>query len=493
MGNLDFNSNEMNTDLIEIKNAIPRINFFSFSTPINWKIKKGEQWAVIGANGSGKTLLIEILTGKYGLKSGEISCKDECGKQYSIRNFVKYVAFKDIYSLTDCRNSYYQQRWNIGLEEDIPLVKDFLKQEDNQEWVNHLISTFRINDLLNKKINLLSSGELRKFLLVKSLASKPRILIIDQPFIGLDSHSRRVLNEVFNDLIKFTDLQIILLVSDIADIPPLITHILPIIDCNIFPFQNFTDFINNKDLHKNLFKSRIDDHLLSKLPKSQVVISYNNAILFKDINISYDKRTILNHLSWTVKKGEKWALLGPNGSGKSTLLSLIVADNPQAYANDITLFDQPRGTGESIWDIKRNIGYISPEMHLYYQKNVCCLDVVSSGFFDTIGLYNKCTEIQKEIALLWMKILGIESLHLSSFLNISTGEQRLVLLARIFVKDPSLLILDEPLHGLDMDNKKKIIKLLNLYCSSDKTVIFVSHYKEEIPEIINHELVLTKH
>lgn len=167
------------------------------------------------------------------------------------------------------------------------------------------------------------------------------------------------------------------------------------------------------------------------------------------VSIKYGSRTILKELDWEVKNGEKWALFGPNGAGKSTLLSLIYADNPQSYANTLYLFDRKRGSGESIWDIKKRIGYVSPEMHLFYMENVPVLNIVGSGFFDSIGLFRKCTEQQQQVALAWMRVFGIEGLKERSFLTLSSGEQRLALLARAFVKDPDLIILDEPLHGLD--------------------------------------------
>lgn len=478
--------------ILKLKNITPRQEFAKFSQPINWTINKNEHWAVIGPNGAGKTLLIDILMGKHAIKSGEIICKDENGNQKTIRDFIKFVAFRDIYSLTDTQNGYYQQRWNIGLEEDIPCVKDILNKEQDQDWINYLISVFKIKDLIEKKINLLSSGELRKFLIVRSLSTKPRILIMDNPFIGLDSNSRKVLQNVLSDLVKIDNLQIILIVSDIIDIPPIITHILPIKNKELLTPFSLSDFLSNHNLHKTLFQSKINNSLVSLFSEEKEKFDFENALLFKNITIRYRARTILNNLSWQVKKGEKWALLGPNGSGKSTLLSLVAADNPQAYANDITLFDRKRGTGESIWDIKKHIGYVSPEMHLYYQKNISCLDVVGSGFFDTVGLYKKCKEEQKAIALKWMRVLGIENLKDTSFLSISTGEQRLVLLARVFVKNPSLLILDEPLHGLDMENKRQIKKIIEKFCTSEKALIYVTHYKEEIPDIINHKFILTK-
>lgn len=478
----------METDnLIEIRNAIPRINTLAFSQPINWVVKDNQHWAIIGPNGGGKTLLIDILLGKHALKSGEIISKDNV----SISTIVKCVAFRDIYSLADIQNSYYQQRWNAGDEHEVPIVRDLFAKGD-KEWVEMLIAAFRIEDLVEKPINLLSSGELRKTLIVRSLLTKPRILILDNPFIGLDAKSRVMLNDVLTKLSRLENLQIALILSHPKDLPSIITHILPIKDKSLLPVISREEFFSNVGLQKNLFNTENKADISNLADNSTDQFSFENALLFKNIHIRYGTRTILKDLDWQVKRGEKWALLGENGSGKSTLLSLVSGDNPQAYANDITLFDRKRGSGESIWDIKKHIGYISPEMHLYYLKNVRCLDVVGSGFFDTIGLYKKCSKEQETVALEWMKIFGIENIKDVSFLNISTGEQRLVLLARVFVKNPDLLILDEPLHGLDAANKYRIKKIIEDFCTSDKALIYVTHYEDEIPDVVTQRLVLTK-
>ena len=211
------------------------------------------------------------------------------------------------------------------------------------------------------------------------------------------------------------------------------------------------------------------------------------------VSIKYGNRTILKDQDWEVRNGEKWALFGPNGAGKSTLLSLIYADNPQSYANTLYLFDRKRGSGESIWDIKKRIGYVSPEMHLFYMENVPVLNIVSSGFFDSIGLFRKCTERQQQVALAWMRVFGIEELKDRSFLTLSSGEQRLALLARAFVKDPDLFILDEPLHGLDDRNRQLTREIISAFCRrKDKTMIMVTHYAEELPDVITHNLFLKK-
>jgi len=478
--------------IIEIKGAIPRFDHLQFSQPINWEIKQRQHWAIIGPNGAGKTLLVDILLSKYALKSGEIICKDEKGQNLIVSSIVKDVAFRDIYSLVDTKNSYYQQRWNKGDEQEVPVVKELVAKADKQ-WLNTLVEWFSIEDLMEKQINLLSSGELRKFLIVKSLLSKPKILILDNPFIGLDARSRILLNNLFTRLSEFNNLQLVLVLSNPEDIPDIITDILPIREKNIYNYRSRKDFLQDDSFINELFGS-VEESRLDTLKERYInnFSDYVKAIIMKNIHIQYDYRTILAGLDWQVKKGEKWALLGPNGSGKSTLLSLVCGDNPQAYANDITLFDKKRGTGESIWDIKKRIGYISPEMHLYYLKNVRCIDVVGSGFFDTIGLYRKCTGEQEAIALEWMKIFGIENIDNTSFLHVSSGEQRLTLLARVFVKNPDLLILDEPLHGLDVVKKRQVKKIIEEFCDKNKSLVYVTHYNEEIPSVVDKQLTLVK-
>ena len=211
------------------------------------------------------------------------------------------------------------------------------------------------------------------------------------------------------------------------------------------------------------------------------------------VNICYGTRCILKDLDWTIKKGEKWALSGENGAGKSTLLSLICADNPQSYTCDISLFGKKRGTGESIWDIKKHIGYVSPEMFRSYLKNLPVIEIVASGLFDTVGLYRRPKEDQLAVCEWWLDIFGIEGLKERNFLQLSSGEQRLVLLARAFVKDPDLLILDEPLHGLDNNQCRLIKDIIEAFCRrKDKTLIMVTHYPEELPKSITHSLHIKK-
>ena len=216
-------------------------------------------------------------------------------------------------------------------------------------------------------------------------------------------------------------------------------------------------------------------------------------IRLNKVSIRYGERTILKELDWVVRKGEKWALTGGNGSGKSTLLSLICADNPQSYACDIALFGRRRGTGESIWEIKKHIGYVSPEIHRAYLKNMPAIDIVASGLHDSVGLYVRPKPEQRSVCERWMEVFGIGELKDRSFLQLSSGEQRLVLLARAFVKEPDLLILDEPLHGLDTANRQLVRGIIDDYCRREgKTLVMVSHYEDEFPPCITHALHLKR-
>ena len=209
----------------------------------------------------------------------------------------------------------------------------------------------------------------------------------------------------------------------------------------------------------------------------------------KNVKIQYGPRTILKDLNWTVRRGERWALSGQNGAGKSTLLSIICCDNPQSYANDVALFGMQRGHGESIWEIKKHIGYVSPEMHRSYTRDLPVMRIIASGLKDTIGLYVQPTEDDYRICRQWMKVFGIEHLAERSFIKLSSGEQRLVLVVRAFVKSPNLLILDEPLHGLDEPRSQMVKDIIDAYCQDEsKTLIMVTHYEENLPKCITNKI-----
>lgn len=507
--------------MIKITNGITRHPDWRMAEPINLEIRQGEQIAIAGDNAAGKSRLIEVLTGHFPLLMNEVKYDFSPSPLRMVSENLKYITFRDSYGDTD-GTYYYQQRWNQhDIDENTPTVGQLLQEAFRQadESIgrglselesqtaqqqrtclrNKLTEIFHLDSLMDKYIISLSSGELRKFQLTKTLGTGPRVLIMDNPFIGLDAQTRDQLRTLLNQLTQETYLTIILVLSKVDEIPDFITHVIPIEGLSILPKVTRQTYQQQllQQACPSLSEEKRDKILQlpqKDLKKEDFYPQDGEEILkFNNVSIRYGSRTILKELDWTVNEGEKWALSGENGAGKSTLLSLVCADNPQAYACDIRLFGHRRGSGESIWQIKRHIGYVSPEMHRAYLKDLPAIDIVASGLTDSVGLYTRTKPEQKQICLHWMSIFGIEHLADRTFLKLSSGEQRLCLLARAFVKDPELLILDEPLHGLDLRNRALVKDIIDTFCSRPhKTLVMVTHYQEEFPRCITHSLFLRK-
>ena len=492
--------------IIEIKGGVARKPEWRLKSPIDFTLLDGEHIAIVGYNASGKSMLVDMIIGRHPLL-GQCSKYDFApSAKELISDNIKYITFRDSYGDKD-GNYFLQQRWNSQeIDEDTPTVGSELDKayalsgEDTKQHrllKQQLYDMFDIRHLLDKYIILLSSGELRKFQLIKTLLASPRVLIMDNPFIGLDAKTRQQLKEVLQSLTRWHALQIILVLSKSDDIPPFITHVVETRDMNIMPKVTREEFIDSR---KPLPTAILSDEKRERLRAA--MRSLNNGRLTKTgteivnchkVCVKYGERTILKDLDWIVKTGERWALSGQNGSGKSTLLSLICADNPQSYACDISLFGRKRGTGETIWEIKKGIGYVSPEMHRAYQKNLPAIDIVTSGLHDSVGLYVKPKPEDIDRCTEWLDMVGLKDKAQTNFLQLSSGEQRLVLIARAFVKYPDLLILDEPLHGLDNRNRRLVKDIIETYCEDHtKTLIMVTHYKEELPCCITDSLELVR-
>lgn len=410
--------------------------------------------AIIGRNASGKTQWVEQF------------------RKQTASDKLRYIAFRDSYGPSVDGAYYLQLRWNQhDIDHETPTVREKLASWPESE-VRPLLEFFHLDDTLDKYIITLSSGELRKFQLVRTLLCKPKMLILDNPFIGLDAETRQQLNDLLLRIAREQQLDLYLVLAKTDDLPAYVDDVIRI--GNDVP----------------------DTPYIPEFPISPNTPEYptDEVIRMRNVSIRYGDRTILKDLNWTVRRGERWALSGPNGSGKSTLLSLVCADNPQGYACDIALFGHQRGeSGVSIWDIKRHIGYVSPELARSYHRDIPALRIVASGLKDTVGLYVRTTADEQQQCRQWMRVFGVEGLADRSFLQLSSGEQRLVLLARAFVKDPALLILDEPLHGLDNVNRRHVKAVIEAFCRRpDKTLIMVTHYEEELPPCITHHLRLSR-
>ncbi len=425
---------------------------------ISFQILSGQKTAIVGPMGSGKTSLAKALAGRL-FRTGEVffSCRNPDKRAY-VMLVEQQHQFKNRSNLSEF---YLQQRFNSSDCEDAYTVEEELAGLALGDWV----SVFELESLLKRPLIQLSNGENKRLQIVKSLAYQPDWLILDNPYVGLDVKGRDILTKGLLSL-DSKGIQFIL-VSSPGDVPDFINQVIEL------PLSQ--------------------ESAMKPEPLLRPLDSFETAVKMEKVQIKYGTKTILRDFSWKVNRGERWAIKGPNGAGKSTLISLITADNPQAYSQNIILFDRKRGSGESIWDIKRKIGYLSPELHLYFKEGGSCFSVVASGLFDTLGLFKRLTEEQSDQVNHWMQVMGIAHLKERSFLQISGGEQRMVLITRALVKNPELLILDEPCQGLDRVQTEHLKSVLDYLAEkSDMTLLYVSHYDRDIPTCVNQVLELKR-
>ncbi|MCE9531986.1 MAG: ATP-binding cassette domain-containing protein [Planctomycetes bacterium] len=447
---------------------------------LSWTIHEGETWAIVGGVGSGKSTLAEALAGKMQIEGGSIDWPfidrlRESGRVINwIAQVVQRVSFKEESRLFSYSRHYYQQRFNF-IEPDDDLSLDAFLRAGNAvddveiERVCHLLGLNVPRDLSLIK---LSNGQTRRARIARALLGHPEMLILDEPFMGLDVAGRAEVAAALADLLRHGTR--LLLNTAPESIPDWVTHV---IDLDNRWQGKRADFVGqvSRPVSPNL--------VVKSVASSKPIIEMSH------VNVGYGDRPILRDVNWCVREGERWALLGPNGSGKTTLLSLIAGDHPQAYSNKIILFGKQRGTGETIWDIKRNVGLVSPELHLYFSEPLTAFRAAATGFFDVLAF--RATTAEQDIVLHDLfERFGILDLAERPFGRLSTGQQRLVLLIRALVKAPPLLILDEPFQGLD----GRLIETLKIWLDTqlkpEQSLIFVTHRPEEIPSCVTRRLRL---
>ena len=493
-----------------------------------WEILPGEHWAVLGPTGSGKTLLVHALTRSIPLQHGRITyyfdpLAHPQGSPYAKSREILVLSPENHRDFLKQFADYHQARWQSFEGDDAPTVSHLLSTKSiehhspfettpytidealYEQKRRQVIDLFHLDYLLERKIIHLSHGESRKVLIARLLMQSPRLLVLDDPFTGLDQESRLTLARGIEALLQHGSPQILLVSSRIEEIPAAIDHLLVVNNLKVAAQGKREEILARSDLQplwasspqgtrpafnrSAPFQTSVSAYAAAL--KHNPVLLQEDVIRMQAINVSYGQTTVLQDIDWQVRAGERWILRGHNGAGKSTLLSLIVADNPQAYANRVALFGRPRGSGESIWEVKQNMGWVSPELHIYYHQDASSLDVVCSGYFDTVGLYRSCSKPQEDSALAWMGAMSIDTLAHTPFHTLSTGQQRLCLLARAMVKNPPLLVLDEPCQGLDDDHRSFFIDLLNQLCAHTPiTLVYVTHYLDEIPAAMTHQLLL---
>jgi len=453
-----------------------------------WEIRTGQNWAILGANGSGKSILARAIKGDVPIVRGELirHTPEVAGER------IGYLSFElqEEILLREARLEDFQAFSGkvSGLTAGEVLGIGDMERAAAEPFDDLL----GVRCLLGRSIRVLSNGEIRKVLITRALRSHPKLLILDEPFAGLDAASRDSLSRAISALMSMGT-QILLITQRPEELIPGISHVLVIRDGRVAGAGKREELETTEKM--KLFPERgiSPRSLPHPVPPAarRAEAAADILVEMRNVHVAFGEVVVLDRLNWSVRRGENWAVVGPNGSGKTTLLALITGDNLQVYANNVRLFGHKRGGGESIWEIRRRIGLVSPELQLRYRKPVDVREVLLSGLFDSIGLYRKVNAEQKALADSWLACIGMEDRAEQPFTQLSYGGKRLALVARAMIKSPELLILDEPCQGLDPSNRDMVLALMEEIGRRNVTaMIYVTHHDMEMIPCIQHVLTL---
>lgn len=491
---------------------------------LNWEMKAGEVWLVIGPNGGGKADFVNALSGNLKM------LPNMDGKYENLfQNSTDIVSLERAARLIqeereNDESEYVEGGVDIGrtgrvfiTEGIIGTIKkgEPLPPEAKQLDCDPAVKLCGIEKILDRGLKYMSTGEIRRTLLARALISKRQFLILSDPFAGLDVQSRTILLDFFNNIAenagKDENLPYIMLgMERWHEIPDAITNVIEFRDKKIhfcgsraeyekIIKQHTEENAANAQEQKEAFADELGDTLkdtevlqnaedsVDSKEEAEALIEMNN------VNVGWGDHQVLVDLNWRLNKNEHWLVRGPNGSGKTTFLELITGDNKQVYCNDIHIFGIKRGSGETIWDIKKHLGIVSYRLHVEYRMvgSTSLKDVIVSGFRDSIGLYEAATDVETAAAKKWLKLGGFDGRENETFGNLSYGEQRAILILRSAVKCPKILILDEPCHGLDEQYREKILQLMELIANGGTTTLLhVTHDPSEVLPCEKHILEL---
>ncbi len=449
----------------------------------HWQLQDDDTWVVLGGNGSGKSMLARVLCGEQPLDEGTLSGLPEHAQWVSLENqqaLYERELDRDETDLTDVP------------DQGTPVSTLMTEVAPWSAWHDRVVELLGMESILDRGYRLLSSGEGRRVMLARALLVKPDLLILEEPFEGLDQTSHAALMAALGRLAADGQ-RLLLLVGQRQDMPDWASHIALLDHGRIAlageadAIRAHPDWLAATELAQSAppeLPPRQSDFQLPGWPADRPLVS-----LVKG-RVVYGDRLQFDHLDWALMPGEHTQIAGPNGCGKSTLLQLVTGDHPQCYANDLTVFGYRRGRGESIWDIKKHIGYVSNDLHRNYRVAGNVLTAVISGLTDSIGLYQAKGEKEADLAHRWLTVVGLGDKARTPLRDLSTGEQRLVLIARALIKQPPLLILDEPTMGLDDLNRFRVLAVVErLLRDGPTTLLFVSHRQDEQLALLRRRLV----
>lgn len=444
---------------------------------------------ILGPNGSGKSALAACIAGQGEGVDG----------LRQVNSQIAWVSVEQQQGLIEAE----KQKDCADILDIIPVpttVQEILLEgldpsELDQTLVQRVTDVFSLGVMLQRPFRALSTGETRKLLLAKALLSQAELLILDEPWDGLDTKACADVNALLLDISTQTTL--VLVLNRLSEVPSFCQQLV-LMETGCIQWQTqVNDDLEGQLTHIRQLRHMQQHDLVLPVKDSDSFAphpldSTKPLVKLSNVKVNYGENIVFSGLNWSIQPQQHWQVTGPNGSGKTCLLNVITGDHPQCYVNDIYVFGYQRGSGESIWQIKQYIGYLSNAFHLDYRVNCSLLQVVLSGFYDSIGMYQQATKNQIILAEQWLALMALEKQSATPIQALSFGDQRLVLVARAMVKHPALLILDEPCNGLDDINRLKVLALIDLLArEGSTTLLYVNHHQEDVIPSINHHLSMT--
>lgn len=453
---------------------------------INWTWTSGEHWAVLGPNGSGKTALATVLCGEQTHYSGHYKRSPRLNKG------VAYVCFERGRKLFE-----RDQKLDCGEFESSGIdtgtrVRDLLQgATEDQKHIEELIQLLELEAILERGLRYISTGEMRKTLLATALLSKPELLILDSPLDGLDVAMQQRLRQVLDRVIARSP-GVLLLCRSPEEVPAACSHLMLLDRGRIVAAGEAATVRQLPELRQILDAPSVIFGASATEPAAAAEKPSQPTLELRDVSVSFGDLCVFKDLHWTLQADQHCLIAGPNGSGKSTLLDLLTGDNHKAYGQDVRLFGQRRGQGESIWDIKARFGRVDARMQFAVPSGSAVLAVVISGFYDSLGLRDRPSDRQRSASRRWLRLLGLEQWEKDEFHTLSFGMQRLVLLARAMVREPAILLLDEATLSLDKAHRRLLLAAVDHVVEAGRCqLLFVSHTAGEVPRCINQRLLFT--
>jgi molybdate transport system ATP-binding protein len=497
------------TDYVVLENATFRGPAGPVFVNTNFRLPADERWAVRGASGSGKSLFVAAITGRLPLLSGSLRhpflasdprCIDSIYGVLPTRSIA--VASMAEHRALMAGRAFHQLRWHASLSSNAATVADFLSLGEVENRNPFAVTTreeetrfltayareaerFELSPLLGRPLVALSNGELHRLLIARALMLDPRLLIVDDPFAGIDAKTRDRWTALFAAL-PCAGTGVLHVAARDEDVAPDITHELGL-EAGAVVYAGPRTTPLRHAAHREGSPTRISP-CTGGTPHGSMGQA---ALELRHVTIRHGSVTLLDNVDWTIQPGERWALVGPNGAGKSTLLSLALADNPQAYANHVVVGGRRLGPGTSIWDVKRLVGWVSHELDVHYPLGTLAVEVVASGFHGSLGLHTTVAAAQRVAAARWLERLGLGGYAETAYGALSNLDRRLTLLARACVNEPLLLLLDEPCQGLDGAARRRFASTLESVLSQlPAALVYVSHEAAELPPTLDHVLEL---